>query len=687
MLSPRWWWALALVCLPARASGAQGSQGRTPPDRRTPAALAPVVVRPDTVVPGLPGVTTVGAAPTLSQATLRMRPQPLDDLFRSLGRLPGTVGADQSARVAVRGAAPMETGVMLDGMLLSDPYHVKDFDGGLSVIATDLVERVTLLSGALPIAFGNQLGGMVLLEPARIPTSAPSRTLPDATLNAGLTGLRVTLSHAVPQTPSAWVMSVRRGWVDAAVHAAGADGDIRPLFQDGYARYTRWFQPNLRLSVHALASSDDFTLKTSGAPALRSLSADKTGWATLEHDNTVRHTTLTLGLTRNSVQRAAQGVTKPMDRSSLLEDRLTRAMSARWLTVWRVHPDWQLQAGGEGWIGRTIAQTGLYLTGTAPPPVPRDARRGARGALWLGAQAQLTGTVAAEFGVRGERWSWAPGGGVAPRAAITWRPLGMTGTTVQLASGILRSGLPLERRPLGDGDSTTNRVVRATVHSLSVTQAVGATHWQVELYRRTERGDGARWINASAGLTPAPELEPDRMRLPLTGGSAWGIEAGASGRLLGMTWQASLTRATARDHLATGITLPRPWDVQDAAAVDLARMFGAWSVAVGWMWHSGWPVSNAVVQEIKGQTPRLVWPVLFGARTPVYRRVDLRVARTFTIARVQGRAYLDLFNALNNTNVRGVNESIGGTTGNRSVRRNWETLLPRLPAAGVSLTF
>jgi hypothetical protein len=34
-----------------------------------------------------------------------------------------------------------------------------------------------------------------------------------------------------------------------------------------------------------------------------------------------------------------------------------------------------------------------------------------------------------------------------------------------------------------------------------------------------------------------------------------------------------------------------------------------------------------------------------------------------------------------------VNESIIGTTGNRSIRRYWEPLLPRLPAAGVTLTF
>jgi hypothetical protein len=74
-----------------------------------------------------------------------------DDLFRVTHRLPGIAAGDISALFGVRGGAPDEVQIVLDGLEIHDPYHLRQFYKALSIIDSEVIGGVDLLTGGFPI--------------------------------------------------------------------------------------------------------------------------------------------------------------------------------------------------------------------------------------------------------------------------------------------------------------------------------------------------------------------------------------------------------------------------------------------------------------------------------------------------------------------------------------------------------
>lgn len=84
------------------------------------------------------------------------------DIFRTLMTFPGvTFTSDFSAALYVRGGSPDQNLVLLDNMVLYNPFHLGGF---FSTFMLDAVDNVEFLTGGFPARYGNRLSAVLDVE-------------------------------------------------------------------------------------------------------------------------------------------------------------------------------------------------------------------------------------------------------------------------------------------------------------------------------------------------------------------------------------------------------------------------------------------------------------------------------------------------------------------------------------------
>ncbi|MAT40602.1 MAG: hypothetical protein CL946_13475 [Ectothiorhodospiraceae bacterium] len=81
------------------------------------------------------------------------------DIFRSLQLLPGVQSSSEiSSGLNIRGSSPDQNLVLLDDMILYNPYHLGGF---LSTFNADAINHVRLIKGAMPAKYGGRLSSVI----------------------------------------------------------------------------------------------------------------------------------------------------------------------------------------------------------------------------------------------------------------------------------------------------------------------------------------------------------------------------------------------------------------------------------------------------------------------------------------------------------------------------------------------
>src|SRR6185436_19960949 len=99
--------------------------------------------------------------------------------------------------------------VRIDGLELIEPFHLKDFDGSLSLIDADAISMLTLSKGGFSVDQGNRLAGVLDM---RTRSGAGERDPSSVTLS--LSGIRGSSGGSFASDRGAWRISVRRGYLD-----------------------------------------------------------------------------------------------------------------------------------------------------------------------------------------------------------------------------------------------------------------------------------------------------------------------------------------------------------------------------------------------------------------------------------------------------------------------------------------
>jgi CarboxypepD_reg-like domain/TonB-dependent Receptor Plug Domain len=669
--------------------------------------LSPVATRLRDIVV-TPGRFGVLDAPIVSQQTVTREeietiPQVGEDVFRAIKHLPGLTAGDISTRLNVRGGTDRELLVMLDGVELYEPYHLKDFDGVLGIVDVYSVGGIDLATGGFGVEHGDHTAGVFAMT-SRIPPTTGTRT----TLSLSIMNASVTNQGAWGNGKGQWLLSARRGYLDVALKLTGGDDNLSPVYWDVFGKVQYQANDRHRIGVTTLHAFDDLNYSDFDEDgSLSSTWGSHYAWTTWDaqwSDHVATQTTVFAG--HVSVDRG--GWYDELDRirgpeqAGVSDARAFNFIGGRTDLTWSLNEHAMIKVGGEAKrqqadyryheITRSVsAPDGTVLEASFDSLdvdlEPTGNEMGGYTALRL----RPVDPLVAEIGVRYDRIGHTSENNVGPRILASY-DVGPR-TTVRASWGRYHQSHGLHQLDVGDGETTFYPSDRADQIAVGLEHFFGDVSVRIEGYRRQYADQRPRYLSLDREIDPFIEVEWDRVRIDPGKGLARGIEfliRRDTGRR--WAWSASYALSEAKD-LVGEEWVPRTLDQRHALTLNVAyRPNGSWSLSAGVYFHTGWPITEAFFSADTlsdgSVTLRRFYGRINAERLPPYHRIDFRVTRGFPLGRGLLQAYVDLFNLYNRTNLRSYFYWARYENGVLSTGREaGETLLPLLPSLGFRWEF
>jgi outer membrane receptor protein involved in Fe transport len=642
------------------------------------------------------------ASQALTREELQSIPQFGEDIYRSVVRLPGVAGDDYSAKFTVRGGEHDQVLVLLDGLELSDPFHLKDINGGaLSIVDVSLIEGVELLTGGFPAEYGDRRSGVFNIRSIRPPVGQRQ-------VGAGA-GLMNTRAFARGDFARGnWMASVRRGYLDLVLKLMGEKDAPRPTYYDALAKVEYRLSGRHTLFAHFLGARDRMDFVEDDRDISNTKYQNTYAWLTLNSTfgpHLLAQTLLAHG--QGDHQREGLAFEGGNDQ---VDFRVSDQRDSGW---WGFKQDWSWEAADRLFLKwgadlRRLSADYNYLSQKERDQVVADSIRhwtdttqvllspsGNRTAGYLAVRVSLAAPLKAEAGLRDDRASQAGEGQFSPRLNLVWT----LGKETALRLGWGRFG---QSQGIGE--------VRVEEGERDFLPAERSAHWVAGLERRFAGGPHLRvegYYKKAAYLRPVyrnchdaieifPELQDDRVALDLSGASAKGVEVYLKqevGRRF--TWWASYGLAWSREEvervrwaegqLPLDQELPGRYDQRHTLYLDANfRPTPQWHLNLAWQYRSGWPYTERALRA--GTLPdgrNYVYEeagVPYGRNYPAFHRLDLRLSRHFALSRGQVSAFVEVINLYDHGNVRAYIYELrrlpDGGFRSYSVPEYWFRLLP-----------
>ena len=224
----------------------------------TPAAFQLAAV---TVAPGSFAFADAGpvAHQTMTRTDIQTAPFG-EDLFRALSRLPGLSSGDYGASFSIRGGRLDETLILLDGLEIYEPFHLKDFnEGALSIFDVEAIDGVELLTGGFSAHYGDKRSGVMSIT-SRTAKGAGGHAL----AGASLTGAHALAEGTYAQGRGSWLVSGRTGFAGLVLGVIGKKETRAPTYEDAFASLRYTVHPNHALALNVLHARDRYQFDING---------------------------------------------------------------------------------------------------------------------------------------------------------------------------------------------------------------------------------------------------------------------------------------------------------------------------------------------------------------------------------------------------------------------------------------
>lgn len=678
----------------------------------------PIKLRSVVVAPGSYSLmdNTPVTKQTMTSREIQTTPQLGDDFFRAINRLPGMTSSDFSTRFAIRGGEFNEVMVTLDGLQLTEPFHLKDIDGGaMSIIDIAAVDGIDLMTGGFSAAYGNKMSGVLEIRSRRVPPAKRRLSTAISLFNA-----RALAEGTFNQNKGSWLVSARRGYLDLLLKLAGANENIKPTYYDAFGKLQYQLNDRHILAAHVLHARDRMQVYGEDSDAgdtLLHTYGSSYAWLTLWSQFSSRLTNQLIVATEVSDRnRHGQAFENEVIDHSARDRRDSH--------FWRVKSDMELEAseklllkwGGEyerQWADYDYHSGNFYYEWRfdVNPPVMYLARvdsivsrfekvisRSGRYAL---ARVQLTRPLVTEFGVRYDHLTHTGDKLLSPRISLAYRA--GENTTLRAGWGYYYQPEDADDIAVQDGEANMYPAAKAEHRIVGLEhEFVGGLNLRLEVYQKKYTHLRPAYRNIFSSIELFMEREEDRVKVFRERANSRGVELLLKKDTGGkVSWWLSYALSKVEDKVRfiyfpayqdttlRGATIPTPMDQRHTVSFDVYyRPSPRWQLSAAFQYHSGWPRTDVVI--VSEDTP--VGPVYWlqagdawGASFDPFHRIDLRLDRYFPVGKGRIALCLQLLNAYNRKNTREYSFNlVQRGVAVDVVREPDENWLGRLPSFGVS---
>ena len=597
-----------------------------------------------------------------------------EDTYRAIARLPGISSSDFSAKFTVRGGEHDQVLVLIDGLELYEPFHLKDIEGGaLSIVDVEAVEGIDLLTGGFTAEYGDRMSGVFNMKLKRATEGRRRSALGISFMNA-----RAMSEGTFSNNRGAWLFSARRGYLDIVLDLMGEENQPSPTYYDILGKTEYRLSDIHTLSANLLHAGDRVSF-TEDDDDVDDTAYDNTfGWLTLLSVPNKNLFVRTVG-SYTSLTSRREGIGYLGDNSGLD----FTVLDERHFNVFGLKQDWNL-----GVSDRLVLKWGFDLKGLngdydydSVKYLYRDASldsedvtsvdinpSGSRISAYVAPRVSIFSPLTAELGLRYDRTSYADDLLYSPRFNIVYA-LG-EGTFLRGGWGYFYQSEGIHQIRVEEGEDSFHPASLAE-HWVAGFEHLfkNGLHLRLEGYHKRLsdlRPDFRNWSN---DIEFFPELQYDRFRLNVKSARAKGIETYLKYDRGGKwSWWASYGLAKVVEDIESlefeGIVYtedageyPGKYDQRHTIYFDLNfRPNRNWHFNLSWQYHTGWPYTSRIIKSEQlpdGSTVYYETTENFnGATYPSYHRLDLKINRHFYTSRGRISAFLTLINVYDHGNVR-----------------------------------
>ena len=661
----------------------------------------------------------------LSKESIDRMPHMADDVFRIMPSLPGVSAGDFSANFFVRGGESDEVLVLLDGMQLYRPFHMKSFNGAFSIIDTENVGRIEFSSGGYSAQFGNKMSGVLDIT-SLIPAEESKTSVGASFINA-----RAGSQGSFDNDRGFWLVSARRGYIDLILAAMDDEATkFEPTFGDVYAKVGYEIHEQHMLSMSLLYAYDDEILDDTFMDNNIEIKEKIAGkydssylWLKLNSQWSDTLSSDTLVSIGKITEDRHGGEYDPLEIwLSLRDEKEFSVLQFKQDWQWRVSDDQLLQLGlntkyldakydykMQVWYINNYHDDNANIDNiNTTDYLWRNTGIKSKGneiGLYVNHKFRFNDKLVSEVGLRWDKQDYMgfDDDQMSPRASLAYSL--SPATQLRFSWGHYYQAQDILDLQVADGVTNFVKAQKAEHRIIGLDtvlfqgegyqdQAYKDINLRVEVYQKLLSSLKRRYENAFDRYEFFPEGQADRQLIAPQSAEITGVELSLHQQFNDkFYWSASYVWSEATDEI-DGKDYLRNWDQTHAVNLSINYLMdNGWNINAAYSYHSGWPITGEYGTTELQSDGNYQLTKHIGERNQQalksYNRIDFRASKTYQLNDSVLTWFFEVTNLLNTDNECCIDQSFYEVNNNGVVtvvqeRGSW---LPMIPSLGLKWQF